>query len=387
VSAPIPVSELTRALADLFADLGEVQVVGEVSQFTAHRSGHWYFTLQEGGASLSAVMFRFANQRQRFQPAPGDRVVARGRMDLYAPQGRYNLVAQAIERVGEGSERERVEAIKRRLQAEGLLDPGRKRPLPAMPRAVGVATSATGAALQDVLKVLWRRFPGVVVYFAPCRVQGAGAAEEVAAALRLLEAHGQSEVIIVGRGGGSAEDLAAFQDEGLARAIAACRVPVVSAVGHEVDFSVADLVADVRAATPSHAAELVVPMQAELQERVAVLRRRLDQAMQRELGRRRQQLVRVRLRDPRRRVAEARLRNDELADALLAAARRDLAARRRRVAAVAGRLDALSPLAVLSRGYALALRDGVAVRAARELSAGDRLLLRLHEGEAAVEVI
>lgn len=387
MSAPIPVSELTRTISDLLSGFGELSVLGEVTQFTNHRSGHWYFTLTEGGASLSAVMFRGNNARQRFQPQPGDRVVVRGRLDVYGPQGKYNLVAQAIERVGEGSERERFEALKRKLQDEGLFDPTRKRRLPPLPRAIGVATSPTGAALQDILKVLARRFPTMPVYIAPCRVQGAEAPAEIAAALRLLAAHGGCDVIIVGRGGGSAEDLAAFNDEAVVRAIAACPTPVVSAVGHEVDVSLADLAADLRAATPSHAAELVVPERDALRGFVDTLEARLEQGVRRAVERRRERLRRVSLRDPRRRIAEARLRNDELSDALHRAARRDLQRRGQRLAVAAGRLDALSPLAVLSRGYAVAMRDGRAIRAADELSRGERLQLRLHQGVADVEVL
>lgn len=384
---PISVSELTRQLKDVVTGtFAEIYVQGEISTFTPHRSGHWYFTIKDAGASLSCVMFRGWNQHLRWQPRLGDEVVLAGQLDIYAPHGKYNCLVRRLARAGEGDLQRQLEELKAKLAGEGLFAPERKRPLPSLPRAIGVATSASGAAFHDIIKVLDRRFPSIPVILAPCKVQGEGAAAEVVQALQLLVAHGQAEVIIVGRGGGSQEDLMAFNDEALARAIAACPVPVVSAVGHEVDVSIADLVADVRAATPSHAAELVVPERDALLAYVHELDARMLQALRRDLARRREMLRRIRLRHPGNRVAEARIRCDELSARLHQAALRDLERRQRRLGHAAGRLDALSPLRVLERGYAVALHEGRAVRDAETLSPGDPLELRLHRGRVDVEV-
>ncbi len=384
---PMTVTELTRQLKDVVTGtFSDVLVQGEVSTFTAHRSGHWYFGVKDQGAVLSCVMFRGWNSRLRWEPRIGDEVVLAGQLDIYAPHGKYNMLVRKLSRAGEGDLQRRLEELKAKLAAEGLFDPARKRPLPPLPRAIGVATSGSGAAFHDITKVLSRRFPGIPLFLADCRVQGEGAAADIVAALDRLQRHGRSEVIIVGRGGGSADDLMAFNDEALARAIAACSVPVVSAVGHEVDVSIADLVADARAATPSHAAELVVPERDALLAWTQELDQRLRAAMDRDLRRRRDRLARLRLRHPGHKVAEARIRCDELSTRLAGAVRRDHALRQRRLAAAVGRLDALSPLRVLERGYAVALHQDRAVRDAAELHPGDAVTLRLHRGSAELEV-
>ena len=383
MAKPLSVTEFTRAFKG-FAErqFGEVSIEGEVSYFTPHRSGHWYFAVKDEGAVLNCVMFRGNNAVLRWTPEVGERVVVHGGLDIYAPQGKYNLLVRRMDRAGEGDLQKRIEELKRKLHAEGLFDPAKKRRLPDFPRAIGVATSPTGAAFQDVLKVLSRRFPSIPVYLAPCRVQGEGSAAEIAAAVRLLGRHGKADVLIVGRGGGSQEDLAAFNDEAVARAIAASPIPVVSAVGHEVDFSIADMVADVRAATPSHAAELVVPDRETLTQLVADRRARMLGLMKRDLARRRQLLDRLKPRDPRRKVIEARQRCDELETRLENAATRYMDRKKHILENRAGRLNALSPLAVLGRGYALALKDGHAVRSVNELREGDTLEIRLHQGSA-----
>lgn len=379
----LTVSDLTRIIQEtLAAGVGPVVVEGEVSQFMAHRSGHWYFTLKDEGAVLNAVMFRGNNQGMRWMPAVGDQVTVSGELDVYAPQGKYNLLARRMERAGQGDQQRRFEELKRRLQAEGLFDPARKRPLPVIPLAIGVATSPTGAAFQDILRVLSRRFPGLTLYLSACRVQGEGAADEIAAAVDRLGRHGKSSVIIVGRGGGSVEDLAAFNEEVVVRAIARCPIPVVSAVGHEVDVSLADLVADLRAATPSHAAELVVPDKAELLLRLDELDHRLRLAMERGLRARRDRLKRLVLRGPGQRIADGQRRLAELRQRLHLAGRRAVERSRRRLEAGRGRLFALSPLAVLGRGYAVVLKEGRAVSGGGELQPGDAVHLRFFEGAA-----
>ncbi len=387
MSKALTVTEFTRAFKAMAErQFGDVRVEGELSFFTPHRSGHWYFAVKDEGAILNCVMFRGNNQSMRWQPNVGDRVIVSGGLDIYAPQGKYNLLVRRMERSGEGDLQRKLEELKRKLQAEGLMDPARKRRLPPLPRAIGVATSPTGAAFQDILKVLSRRFPGIPVYLAPCKVQGEGSADEIAEAVDLLGRHGKAEVVIVGRGGGSQEDLMAFNEEVVARAVAACPVPIVSAVGHEIDWSICDLVADVRAATPSHAAELIVPERDGLLQLVEDHRARLLRLIGREMQRRRESLRRLQPRDPRRRVADARLRADELSDRLFAASRRYVEQRRRVLELREGRLHALSPLAVLNRGYALALKDGHAVRSAEELAPGDVLDLRFRTGKATTKV-
>jgi exodeoxyribonuclease VII large subunit len=384
---PLTVSELTRAIADLVEDsFGSVRVEGEIGRFTRAASGHWYLTLKDEGAVLSVNVFRNVNARLGWVPRDGDRVVITGELSIYPPRGTYSLNARHLERAGAGDLAARLEALKLKLAAEGLFAQERKRPLPALPRAVGVATSASGAAVQDILRVIEERWPGMTVYVAPCKVQGEGAAEDVARALRLLEAHGRAEVLIVGRGGGSAEDLWAFNEEVLVRAVAACAIPVISAVGHETDVSLTDLAADVRAATPTHGAELAVPERAVLVEIVAGLREMALAAIHRQIRLRRERLRSVRLRDPRRRVVEGRLRCDELQRRLHLGVRRRLERHRARWALQAGRLQALSPLAVLDRGYAIALKDGRAVRRAADLAVGDRIELRFGQGQAGARV-
>ncbi len=384
---PLTVTQLTQALSDVVHErFGLVRVEGEVGRITFARSGHWYLSLKDEGAVLDAAVFRGANARLSWRPREGDRVVATGELSVYAPRGSYSLIVRGLERAGDGDLAAKLEALKRKLAAEGLFAPERKRPLPAVPRAVGVVTSATGAALQDILRVIDGRWPGLPIYLAPCQVQGAGAAEQIAAALRLVEAHGAAEVIIVGRGGGSAEDLWAFNEEPVVRAVAACGIPVVSAVGHETDTSLCDLAADLRAATPSHAAELVVPERAALEALVRELAQRLALAAARQVERKRERVASQRLRDPRRRVIEARLRADELDAQLRRAASLRVERGRARVQVLAARLDALSPLAVLERGYAIALRGGHALRDATTLAPGEIVELRLARGSAELRV-
>lgn len=381
MSTPISVSALAELLKSHVGEFfGNVTVVGEVSNFTAHRSGHWYFAIKDQQSVINCVMFRGNNARCRVQPITGDRVVVTGGLDLYAPQGRLSLICRTLQPDGAGDLAARLEALKRKLAAEGLFDPERKQPLPPMPSCIGVATSPTGAALQDVLKVLRRRFPGRHVLVSPCKVQGDGSAASVIDALRLLQHDGRAEVIIFGRGGGSPEDLMAFNDEALAREVAACSIPTVSAVGHEVDVSICDLVADVRAATPSHAAELVVPERDGLQAYVDELTERLVLGVQHGIIRRRERLEHIRLRDPKQRVVEGRLRLDEMTDRLHLGARAHVVQDRAKVTQLGGRLDAMSPLKVLDRGYAVVTDGDRAVTSAEALTEGDSVQIRFNDG-------
>ncbi|HSB21257.1 MAG TPA: exodeoxyribonuclease VII large subunit, partial [Anaeromyxobacteraceae bacterium] len=310
----LSVGDLTRqikgALEPRFQD---VWVAGEVANLRRQASGHVYFSLKDREAVLGAVIWAGQARRLRFDLADGQEVLARGFVEIYAPHGKYQLIVQEVEPRGEGARALLLAQLKERLQKDGLLDPGRKRRLPFLPRRVGVATSPTGAALRDFLRVLSARFPNLPVLVAPCRVQGEGAAATVVSAVKALVRAG-CDVVVVTRGGGSQEDLWEFNDERLARSLAACPVPVVSAVGHEVDLTVADLVADVRAATPTHAAQLVAPEKAELQARVAELRARLGRAAGAALDGRRATLraLRAELADPKHLLSQQRHRVEDL---------------------------------------------------------------------------
>jgi exodeoxyribonuclease VII large subunit len=349
----LAVSELLQLVGELFTGIGSVRVVGEVAQFTAARSGHWYLTLKDDAGVLSAVMFKGDHRYLHWTPQLGEKVLATGALDVYAPRGTFNLVVRHLARAGEGDQLRRLEALRKRLAAEGLFDPARKRPLPRVPRCIGVATSATGAALQDILRVTGQRLPGVPVLIAHCQVQGDAAPLSVSRALRALAEDGRADVVIVGRGGGSAEDLAAFNDEAVVRAIAAMPVPVISAVGHEVDVSLADLVADLRAATPSHAAELVVPDSAALRRELHAQGDRLRAGLRRRLDRARLRVDAQVLRPPRVLLLQARQRVERAGDrahrALISRVQRD----RARLSSLQAALSGRDPAAVLQRGYAI----------------------------------
>ena len=435
--APIlTVSELARRIQGVLeAGRREVWVVGEVSNFRAADSGHCYFTLKDETAQLSAVLFRSAAASLRFVPRDGLEVVARGRVKLYETRGTLQLYVASLEPRGFGALRLALEQLRDKLSAEGLLDPARKRPLPGLPRCVGVVTALGGAAIHDILTILRARFPSLRVVVRPVRVQGAGAERDIVEGVVDLQTIADLDVIIVGRGGGSIEDLWAFNDESVARAIANCRVPVVSAVGHEIDVTIADLVADARAPTPTAAAELVVPRKIELVAAVAERRRALVIAFGRQLATRRRGItaLRARLRDPRRSLAAGRARGSEMHARLLRAfARRLGVAReavksrqerlavasptrqlgerrawleeaerrlgasmrhraelaRERLTGLAVSLASLSPLAVRERGYAVVWKAGETrpLRSAAEVAPGDALDVRLARGRLSARV-
>ncbi len=425
------VSELTvRLKAALEEAFPAVWVEGEISNLRTPGSGHAYFTLKDEGAQLSAVLFRGRGRRVRFDLEDGMQVLAFGGLDVYAARGQYQLVVEMMEPKGLGALQLAFEQLKRKLEAEGLFDEGRKRTLPAFPRVIGVVTSPTGAAIRDILNIIGRRFGDLRILIAPVRVQGDEAPGEIVKALADLQTVPDLDVVIVGRGGGSIEDLWAFNDEGVARAIAACRVPVISAVGHETDFTIADFVADQRAPTPSAAAELVVREKLAVIETLADLYARLKQALTaqvatsrdrveflsrrrvltdparalRDLHRRLDELQgRLRLglrssqRQIRHRVALAtgalRSRNPlariaggaallvQLRGRLVASAAHSLKASRSRFAETVGRLESLSPLGVLARGYSLTrLPSGAVVRSAGQVAVGDPLEILLYQG-------
>ena len=347
------VSELNRLLRTcLEADVPEVWVAGEISNLRVPSSGHCYFRLKDEDGQLAAVMFRSAARQLRVAPKDGLAVLAHGRVSIYEARGDLQLYVDALEPRGLGSAQVALEELKRRLAAEGLFAVERKRELPRWPRRVGVVTALTGAAVHDIVTTLRGRLPGVRIVVCPVRVQGQQAGGEIVTAIGDLAVEPEVDVIIVGRGGGSIEDLWAFNEERVARAIAASPVPVVSAVGHEIDVTLADLAADCRAATPTAAAALVVPDGSQLQHHLTRRAESLAVALRLQLRRRRERVAALGrlLRDPRRTLQRQRLRIDELGERGSRAVRTSLRAARARVVAAAERLHALSPLAVLERG-------------------------------------
>ncbi len=387
----LSVSDLTRALRSALEEqFAEVWVAGEISTFRLHGSGHAYFRLKDERGQIAAVMFRSAVRGLRFRPDDGLAVLAHGRVSLYEPRGDLQLYIDVLEPRGIGSAQLALEQLKRRLADEGLFEAARKRPLPAWPRAVGVVTALSGAAVHDVVTALRARVPSVRIVVRPVRVQGPFAGGDIIAALADLAAQALVEVVIVGRGGGSTEDLWVFNEERVARAIAAAPMPVVSAVGHEIDVTLADLAADRRAATPTAAAALVLPDGAALRRDLRQRGSALHQAVRSLLRQRGERVVGLgrRLRDPRRALVEHRAQIEALSGHSTRAVLGVLRVAEMRLAGAAARLHALSPLAVLERGYAIARRsdDGRVVRAAAEVAVGDALDLIFRRGGAQVRV-
>ncbi len=424
------VSSLTRAIRDtLEPKFSLVWVSGEVSNLRQPASGHYYFTLKDAGAQLRAVFFKGSHQHLRYKPQEGKEVLCRGRLTVYEARGEYQLVLDYLEPLGLGALAQAFEALKAKLAAEGLFDAARKKPLPFLPRRLALVTSPTGAVVRDFLRLARQRFPGVEIFIYPVKVQGVEAAGEIARALDELPAWPGVEVVILARGGGSLEDLWPFNEESVARAIARCPLPVVSAVGHEVDYTISDFVADARAATPSHAVALVLPDRKELQGKIQRLAGSLYRSWRRHLLGERRHLTQVarRLPDLRRRLTEARLRVDERGEALtrrcrrllegqrqalklaqsrllllspgkaLAPARQHLAAlsgellkawgrsfneRRRHLEVSLEHLQKLDPLAILQRGYAVAtlLPTGAIIRDAAQAPPGTEIRVRVAKG-------
>ena len=428
----LTVSELNATIRDLLENqLHTVWVEGEISNARVWNTGHMYFTLKDGASQIKAVMFRSAVRYLKFKAEDGLKVVARGKVSVYDPKGEYQIICEHLEPKGLGSLQQAFEQLKKKLAAEGLFDPARKRQLPALPRRIGIVTSLDGAALRDIIRVLRRRYPNAHLVLSATRVQGEGAGREIAHAIRKVERIEDVDVIILARGGGSLEDLWAFNEEVLARVIAACQLPIISGVGHETDFTIADFVADLRAPTPSAAAELVVrrkdeffghigricerldaaihhrlrrmetrlhmlearPGYAGFQGRIAVrgrhiselasgLRHRISQGFARRA--RRHELLRRSLDqfDPRHRLAAVRTRLVSRDGQLAAAARRRLNRAQTRFGALAARIEGLSPLAVLGRGYSVTWDADQTriIRDAATVKIGDRISVTLEHG-------
>ncbi|MCS7324757.1 MAG: exodeoxyribonuclease VII large subunit [Anaerolineae bacterium] len=389
-------TEYVKALLEGDPELHDLRVQGEIAQISRPTSGHLYFTLKDEHAQLRCVMWRNWALRLDFTPKVGDAVIVRGNLGVYERDGQYQLYANAMVLQGAGALQGALEALKRRLAAEGLFDPARKRPLPAFPRVLGIVTSPTGAALQDVLNVLRRRYPLVTVVLAPTLVQGDEAPVRIVRALaRLNELHGElrPDVILVARGGGSAEDLSAFNDERVVRAVAQSSIPIISGVGHEIDVTLTDFAADQRAPTPSAAAEVLTPDLAELRQQIDDLAERLQNAAGRQFRSARQrwaQLARaLQLLQPGARLAAQRARLEQLRLQLERAKQHRLERARLALRALTQQLHALSPQAVLARGYAIVRRadDGRVVRAVHEVQPDVLLQITLHEGEIVARVV
>ena len=431
----LTVSELNHQARHLLeSSFMQVWVEGELSGFSRPSSGHWYFSLKDQKCQIRCAMFRGANQRIRTLPREGDQIRIRGKVTLYENRGDFQIIVEHLEPAGLGALQQAFEALKARLQSEGLFDPARKKPIPATPRHIGVITSPTGAAIHDILTVLKRRCPAIPITLYPTAVQGQAATADIVQAIDRAQRHGLADVLIIGRGGGSLEDLWCFNEEAVARAIAACPIPTVSAVGHEVDVTIADFVADLRAPTPSAAAEKISPDQQDWLRRLAEQQGRLGQSARRLLQRLHNQLghLSARLRDPRRELLEKAQRMDELElrlnkairdrldqqkqktdyllqrmsaqsprrtlktaseqtqqleERLTLAARHLLRQKDERLQHIAQTLHVVSPLATLGRGYAIVRDDqGRIVRKAGDLETGDQITARLGRGSVSAQV-
>lgn len=386
---PVSVTQLTgyiKLLLDRDEILSQTCVRGELSNYKIHSSGHHYFTLKDEGAVISCVLFRSDAMRLRFRPESGMKVILTGRVSLFPRSGQYQLYVSHMQPDGAGDLAVAFEQLKQKLQAQGLFDAAHKKPLPRYPERVALVTSPTGAAVRDMIRILGRRWPLASVLVCPVRVQGEGAAEEIAAMLELVDAAELADVIITGRGGGSLEDLWAFNEEIVARAIYRCKTPVISAVGHEPDVTIADFAADVRAATPSNGAELAVCDRTELRALLEQQARRMEKAQERRLELLRQRLRRLSerpvLRSPEGSLQQKELLLELLRQRLERAAAAAVEKRQRQFAALSGRLDALSPLKVLARGYAVATRQEQVLHSVAQLSPGEEIRLRLSDGTA-----
>ena len=381
------VTELNNFIKNLLESdrtLSAVSVSGEISNLTCHRSGHLYFSLKDGEGQLRSVMFRSSANGLKFMPENGMRVIARGSVSVYTRDGSYQLYVSSMQLDGIGSLYLAYERLKERLALEGLFSEERKKAIPRYPSAIGVITSPTGAAVRDIINVISRRYPLATVYLYPSLVQGDGAESNLIEGLEYFDKSGLVDTVIIGRGGGSIEDLWAFNGELLARKIYECRIPVISAVGHETDFTICDFVSDLRAPTPSAAAELATPDLRELNLRVDYLRDRLDASLLRAVQNGRQSLIRLteraELRNPRGLIEDRRQQLRDINERTLKAFSLVTERHRGRLGLLLGRLNALNPLSVLERGYSIVRKNGENVRLTQSLSKGDDLEIKLCDG-------
>lgn len=387
----VSVTQLTQSIKALLeGGVGAVTVRGEISNWRPAASGHIYFSLKDTDAAISAALFRGAASRLNSAPfKDGLEVICRGRVSVYAPRGTYQIIVESMEPVGAGGLQAAFEALKKKLHSEGLFDQSRKRELPAMPERIVVITSPTGAAIRDVLSVLKRRFSSVDVLIIPALVQGAEAHKDLIRALQVANENALGDVILLTRGGGSLEDLWCFNSEELARAIVASEIPVVSAVGHEIDFTIADFVADLRAATPSAAAELLVKEKQAIVSSVETAQARLIRSITQELQQRKLMLKAVvsKIKSPKDRINELRLRFDDWTERLISSTQKVVDSEMQRVQKLEASLQALSPLKVLDRGYSITFdRSGRAVKSVKQVKKGDLLEVRVSDGSLSTQV-
>ena len=387
----LTVTQLTRQIKNLLEGaFPDVWVEGEISNLRAPQSGHTYFTLKDEESQIRAVLFRSSQKNLKFTLQHGMQVICRGRVSVYDPRGEYQIVIEYIEPKGVGALQKAFEELKERLAKEGLFDLDRKKPLPLLPRRIGIVTSPTGAAIRDMLRVIRRRHPRMEILIYPVPVQGADAAPAIVEAIGYFNREKKVDVMIIGRGGGSLEDLWAFNEEAVARAIYASNIPVISAVGHETDYAISDFVADLRAPTPSAAAEMVVQSEESFREHIGSLEIGLVRSMRRQIEVLRASLhekMRV-LVDPRRRLEQNVQRVDELVGRLATGIGHHLRRDRALLASLAAGLDHLNPLGILSRGYSITkkLPAGAILKDASETKPGDMLSTKLHKGEVVSRV-
>ncbi len=387
LNTTLSVSQITGHIQHrLEQDFSSVWVKGEISNLTRHSSGHWYFSLKDSGAQLGAVMFRRQNQAVRFEITHGMEITAHGRISVYPPQGRYQLIVDQMLPAGQGDLHLAFEALRKKLQTDGLFDPSRKLPLPSYPERIGIITSPTGAAIRDMINILSRRYPLAELQLLPVRVQGDGAAAEIAKAIEVFNDRHDCQVLIVGRGGGSLEDLWAFNEEIVVRAIADSNIPVISAVGHETDTTISDFVADHRAPTPSAAAELVVPDRLELETRLIELGNSLRKNILYRVKRYEDQLKAIQgsyaLKRSVLMVDQMMQKLDQLQLHSLRATREKISLAQGKLAGLEQQVSALNPLSILARGYSVVTgADGGIIRSVNQIEIGDQVQVRLNDGD------
>lgn len=362
--------------------LNDIWIKGEISNFKDHYSGHLYITLKDDGGVLKAVMFKSAAVNLTFRPEDGMKVIARGRIGVYEQSGTYQLYISEMTPDGLGELYVAYEQLKKKLGEEGLFDDSKKKTIPKYPERVGVITAATGAAVRDIINVITRRYPYCEIIIFPSLVQGAGAAANIVEGIEYFNKNKLCDTLIVGRGGGSIEDLWAFNEEIVARAIYASEIPIISAVGHETDFTIADFVADLRAPTPSAAAEIAVPSQLELLSKIGTMESRMKSAAINGLKNRRLYVEKLSMRSPQNKIDDLRQRNDNLIKQAEKSFMLCFESRKKELSKLVGQLDALSPLGVMARGYAIASEDdGTVIRTVKEMVPGKEFNLRLADGE------
>lgn len=382
------INNYIKRVLDANTILNDIWIKGEISNFKLHYSGHMYITLKDEGGVLKAVMFKSAASGLNFKPEDGMKVMARGKVAVYEAGGAYQLYIYEMIPDGVGELYVAYEQLKKRLEAEGIFAPEHKKPIPQYPEKVGVVTAATGAAVRDIINVITRRYPYAEIILYPSLVQGAGAAENICRAIEYFNETKMVDVIIAGRGGGSIEDLWAFNEEAVARAIYASDIPIISAVGHETDFTIADFAADLRAPTPSAAAEIAVPSQLELISRIMVDKNRIANAMIKRLQEEKKRLENLKVKNPKERIQDEYIRIDNLEKQAEKNFKIKLLYEKERLGTLASKLDALSPLKVMARGYAIALDDeGNVIKNAADMESDMEFDLKLHDGEKRCRVL